>query len=108
MTKAIIQEIQYREKNVFWFLAAALLLCVGLYIYCVEATVHNVVVRQNIENQFSQLSQSVDNAEFQYISMRNAITIDTAKSLGFVEVGNKSYVSKPSLGYLSVNSGNLR
>ena len=40
-----------REKTLFWTLVGILFLCAGLYIYFINATVHNVVARQNLENE---------------------------------------------------------
>lgn len=83
-----------KEKTIFWSLLAVLVLCAGFYMYCINATVHNVVARQNLEAEGSSLILSIGSKEFEYISKRNSITIAMARELGFKDVSAKSYISK--------------
>jgi hypothetical protein len=83
-----------REKTMFWTLVGILLFCAGFYMYCINATVHNVVARQNLETESSQLTLSIGSQEFQYISKRNGITMATAQELGFREVSAKTFISR--------------
>ncbi len=85
-----------REKTLFWTLVGILLLCAGFYMYCINTTVHNVVARQNLESEASQLTLSIGSQEFKYISKRNSITLAVAQSLGFREVSAKTFISKKS------------
>jgi hypothetical protein len=96
MTEAILEQIHNKEKTIFWSLLAVLVLCAGFYMYCVNATIHNVVARQNIETESSQLTLSIGSQEFKYIGMRNGINIQLAYSLGFKDVANKTYISAVS------------
>ena len=85
-----------REKTIFWTLLGILLLCSGFYMYFINATIHNVVIRQNLENESSSLTLSIGRKEFQYITMRNGITLSLAYSLGFRDVSAKTYISRNS------------
>jgi hypothetical protein len=84
------------EKTIFWTLIGILFLCAGFYIYFIDTTIHNVVARQNLENEATSLTLSIGSQEFQYISKRNAVTLDLAYSMGFKDIAVKEYVSKKS------------
>lgn len=86
----------HTEKNIFWTLAGILLLCAGFYTYSITTTIHNVVERQNLENKASTLTLAIGANEFKYISMRNAITLSYAQSLGFSESHDKIFLSRTS------------
>ncbi len=92
------------EKNIFWAIVCALVLCVGFYMYFINSTVHNVVTRQNLEAEASSLALKIGNQEFQYITSRNNVTMQLAQSMGFKEVTAKTFISKNSnkqVSYLS-------
>ncbi|MBI4155837.1 MAG: hypothetical protein HY507_01225 [Candidatus Zambryskibacteria bacterium] len=100
MTEAILLQLN-REKNIFWTLIATVFLCVGFYIYFINTTIHNTVLRQNLENEISRLTLSTGSEEFQYIAMRNKINLPLAYSLGFRDVAVKTFISKKSLSQVS-------
>ena len=92
-----------REKTIFWTLIGALFLCASFYIYFINAAVHNTVTRQNLEKEAGQLTLKIGSEEFQYITMRNAINLPLAYSLGFKDVSAKTFISRntlPSVAYL--------
>ena len=94
------------KKTIFWTLLGILLLSVGFYIYFINSTIHNVVARQNLEKEAAQLNLKIGAEDFQYIAMRNAITLPLAHSLGFKDVLVKTFVSRdvtPSVAYLFHN-----
>ncbi len=82
------------QKNIFWTLIGTILLLAGFYIYSINATIHNVVVRQNLENEASQLTLSLSNEEFKYISMKNGVTLEMAHSLGFKDAETNTFVGR--------------
>ncbi|KND47866.1 MAG: hypothetical protein AB201_03060 [Parcubacteria bacterium C7867-006] len=84
------------EKTIFWAVLGALFLCIGFYMYFINATVHNVVARQNLESEASNLTLKIGNQEFQYITSRNNVTMQLALSMGFKEVTAKTFISKNS------------
>ncbi len=98
MTEALIQN---KEKTIFWILFAVFFLCAGFYMYLINSTIHNVVARENLENQASSLTLAIGSKEFTYISLRNNITLPLAYSMGFKDVSEKTFVSRDSGNYLS-------
>lgn len=91
-----------REKMIFWSLIAVFFLCCGFYMYFINATVHNVVMRQNLEAEASKLTLEIGKQEFQYISKRNAVTLALAHSMGFKDVTPTTFVKKSSASQVSV------
>ncbi|MEQ1500160.1 MAG: hypothetical protein ABL917_02160 [Parcubacteria group bacterium] len=85
-----------REKTIFWSLLGAILICAGFYVFLINATIHNVVARQNLESEASSLTLSIGSKEFEYISKRNEVTKQLAYSMGFKDVEVKSFVNKNS------------
>ena len=85
-----------KEKTIFWSLVGILFISFFFYMYCVRATIHNVVARQELEGEISSLTLSIGNKEFQYITKRNSINLDTAYAMGFKDVTAKTYISKDS------------
>ena len=83
-----------REKTLFWTLLGVFFLSVGFYIYFVNMTIHNTVTLENLENKSSQISFNIGTKEFQYINLRNSITVELAYSLGFKDTGVKNYISR--------------
>jgi hypothetical protein len=92
------------RQRVFWFLAGASALSIFIYIYAVNATAHHLAVRQNLESEVSEMSSEISRLEFEAIALRNDVTIDTARQLGFTEVKEPLYVSRTSAGSLTLNT----
>ncbi len=84
------------EKRIFKALIAGILFSAFLYIYFVSTSVVNIVQRKNIESETQGLSSNVGNLESQYISLNKNITLSYAKSLGYVEPRDISFVSNDS------------
>lgn len=100
MSEAILLQLN-REKTIFWSLLAILVLCAAFYMYCINTTVHNIVIRQNLENDASSLALTIGSEEFRYISMRNGVTLAMAYSLGFADVTEKTFISKKTQNQVS-------
>ena len=83
-----------REKTIFWSLVGILFLSACLYIYFINATVRNVVLRQNLESQAATLTLNIGGEEFQYISKRNAVTLSLAYSMGFKDATVKTFITE--------------
>ena len=101
MTQAILEKLHHREKIVFWSLLTALFLLAGMYMYFINATVYNVIARENFDTEATALTVSTGNEEFQYIAMQNAITLPLAYSLGFTDVVSKTFISENALNQVS-------
>ncbi|MFZ2693818.1 MAG: hypothetical protein WAX85_00770 [Minisyncoccia bacterium] len=85
-----------KEKTIFWTLLGVLFLSLGFYMYCINTTVHNVVMRQNLESEASKLTLDISSKEFQYISLRNTVTLPSAYSMGFKDTYTKKFISRSS------------
>ncbi len=88
------------EKNIFWTLVAILAFCAMFYMYSINVTIRNVVARENLENKAAELTLTIGNKEFQYISLRNTVTLPLAYSLGFKDVTAKTYITKKIVGFV--------
>ena len=99
MTEKILQ--LNREKNIFWTLVVMLFVFAIFYMYSINVTIRNVVARQNLENKVAELTLSIGNHEFQYITLRNTVTLPLAYSLGFKDVKERTYISRKTVGYVS-------
>lgn len=82
-----------REKTIFWALSSILVLSLGFYMYFINTTIHNVVARQNLENEASTLTLSISNKEFEYITKRNEINLQLAYSIGFKDAKAKAFIN---------------
>lgn len=85
-----------REKAIFWTLSGALFISLCFYIFFVRMTIHNVVARENLENQAGQLTLVIGNKEFEYISKRNSVNMALARSMGFKEASVTAYLTAKS------------
>lgn len=89
------------EKNIFWGLLGIVFFSAIFYIYCVTTTVHNVVLREQMEAEVSELALSIGQKEFDLIGLKNDITLARAQNLGFVEVDHKTFITPQSVSFVS-------
>ena len=97
----------FDEKNMFWGLSGIIFFSAIFYIYCVTTTIHNVVARERIDTQASELALSIGQKEFDLIGLKNNITLARAQNLGFVEVDNKTFITKQSVSFASRTQSDL-
>lgn len=83
----------------------SLFACIGLlsimYIGFFVKTISNTVERQRGEREIKNLSADVSELEFAYLNNKSLVTMDYAKSLGFIEAKDV-YVAKQSSGGLTM------
>jgi hypothetical protein len=89
------------EKNIFWALSSIIFFSAIFYIYCITTTIHNVVARERIETESSELALSIGQKEFDLIGLKNNITLARAQNLGFTEVQNKTFITGHSVSFAS-------
>lgn len=89
------------EKNIFWALSGVIFFSAIIYIYCITTTIHNVVARERIETESSELALSIGQKEFDLIGLKNNITLARAQNLGFSEVENKTFITHQSVSFAS-------
>lgn len=82
-----------REKA-FWLIVFGAILSLSAYIYAINAIAHNIAIRENLEREVTEISTKLSALEFEHIEKRNAITMETAQSLGFIEAKSPLYVSR--------------
>lgn len=89
------------EKSIFWALSGIIFFSAIFYIYCITTTIHNVVARERIETESSELALSIGQKEFDLIGLKNNITLARAQNLGFSEVQNKVFITHQSVSFAS-------
>lgn len=100
-------KINSTEQPKIFFWSIVVLIFIGLfsYGYLVRASIVNIVERQSSEKELIDLSSRVLNLESEYIKVKNTVTLDTARDLGFTSAASQKFVtkSKNSSASLSVN-----
>lgn len=88
----------FERRTVVVFGAAFLILSV-LYIYFMISSVVHVAARQELVRSASRASAEVATLETAYLSKTQTLTEPYARSLGFVSVRDRSFVSKGSVAF---------
>lgn len=83
-----------RHKHILFGLLGAVCLLVGLYVYFVNVTVHNVVARRELEEQMVVIATTVSQLESEYITLKSEVTLDVAASRGFAQADVEQFVSR--------------
>lgn len=83
-------DIDYSYKRLVQTMVAAVILLVGLYIYCVLVIVCDAAEREKDLSQTDELLSTVSTLETEYVNLSGKVTLDLAYSLGFMETGNRS------------------
>ena len=98
-----IEKIEYREKKVFWTLFSVFVFFLVSYGVLVNNTIMNAVAKQNMEKEMATLNSDVNSMEFNYLNMKNNITMERALSLGFVAVSEEKFASVSGTANLSLS-----
>ncbi len=106
ITKEKIFHIDTRQ-NVFIASMVLIGLCAVAYIYCVTATVRNIVEKKNLTAQAQNIGAKISAKEFTYISMQNTLTMDYARSLGFAEATEKVFITPTNVSFVSGGKGRI-
>lgn len=94
----------YKEKIAVWLLGILIVSSFVLYMFFVNQAVLNVVAREEIENDLAGLNAKVSELEFEYISLKNSITIKYALDRGFEEARDVAFVERDSGSSFSLNT----
>lgn len=87
--------LSYRQSKIMFWALVGVIVCASLsYMFFVNETVRNVVMRQTVEEKITNLNATVANLEFEYISRAHGVNMTLATSLGFTEVKEPIFVSK--------------
>ncbi|MDD5318548.1 MAG: hypothetical protein PHF79_01865 [Candidatus Pacebacteria bacterium] len=99
-----VASLRLNMASVVWSLFALFIVLVAMYGILVRQTVFNVVARQQAENKVADLGSATSDLEYQYISAKNAITLDVAYAHGFKDVTNPTFINRTTLGKASSKS----
>lgn len=92
-------------KALFFIFSALLVGVFFLYVYLVNAAVMNVVTRERVTGTMSELSTTVGNLEYQYMNLKNGVTLDLAYEKGFKDTSPTTFLARTSASpVLSYNS----
>ena len=95
--------VYYSQKRVFWTLITLSVCFIVAYMYFVGASIVNVVVREEIEQNIQRMRSAISEAETEYLRHRQEINATYAQRAGFVALSEKTYVVKKSVTVLSIN-----
>lgn len=95
--------LNINNHHIFWICSSVLVFSVVFYIYCIIGTVYNVVDREALENKANSLALSIEEKQFKLLSVKNQITLDYAKSLGFKETLDNKYISSKNSNFARVD-----
>lgn len=94
----------HKEKIAVWALGLMIASSFVLYMFFVNQAVLNVVAREEIENDLASLNAKVSELEFEYISLKNSITIKYAYDRGFKDVTDIAFAERSSGSSFSLNT----
>ena len=101
-----IEKIEYREKKVFWILFSVFVFFVLSYGLLLNSIMTKAVAKQNIEREMISIGSEVNSLESKYLNIKSKITLDFAKTRGFVVVSADKFAviasDQPNLS-LSIN-----
>ncbi|MDB5266268.1 MAG: hypothetical protein JWN89_83 [Parcubacteria group bacterium] len=96
--------LQYDNRvRIFWTLVSLCVASLALYVYGVNATVRNTVVRAQLEAEASNISAHLGEMEFAYISLKNKVSLEVAYARGYQDVVSPTFISRSSRS-LSLNT----
>lgn len=83
-----------RRKQVFYTLLTTLLVVGATYGYLLNQTVVQIVEHKAIAAKVAHLSTQVGELEHQYLAAQDSITLEHAKTLGFREITDPTYIAR--------------
>ena len=88
---------QYIERRILVLLAGLLIAFLILYSYLVSQSIVNVLVRQDIGAEIATLNSRISSLESEYLVRKERINLSYAYTLGYIDIGNKEFVTRKSL-----------
>lgn len=102
MTKPAI--ILAKESKYLYVLMALCLVLVGLYMYCVSASIVHVVVRKEALRNVGALESEIAKLEANYIALQHNVSSDVASLSGYVAVTDKIFLRRGEAVVLSYST----
>jgi cell division protein FtsB len=85
------------RKYIFILLVSILAFSVLSYIYAINSIAKNTALRVSLEEEVGEVASEISKLEFEYISLKNAVTLELALAYGFEEK-NPQYISRSARG----------
>ncbi len=84
------------ESQSFWFLTTVILIMLVLYIYLVNATIFNIVTKNNAEEEKRVINAKMISIEAKYLALQREISVqrarehdlETPKKVDYARVGH--------------------
>ena len=89
--------INTTEKKLFLGLIFAVISMFFVYGYFVNATIINIVERKSAETRTGELITVISDLEMEHGSLRKRITLNYARSIGFIEPKHQTFASHKQL-----------
>jgi hypothetical protein len=86
----VIKIIDKSSQRVFWSMVVMIALLSVTYMVIVHKAVRHAMVREEAETAIVELNSKIGDAEFEYISAKSKITMDTARSMGFLSASTET------------------
>lgn len=96
MNTKTLQQVSHTQRDIFWAAIVAFFVLTTLYIGFLSTSIVNVSVRQETNDKIVALRSKVAQLEFQYVSLQNTMTSETALSKGYVASSPVAYITKES------------
>lgn len=91
-------------REMFFILATVLLSIFFLYAYLVNKTIMNAVAREETNEKIAELSSTIGNLEFSYMSEKSGITLEVAHARGFRDATPTQFISRVGGSVVTYNS----
>lgn len=96
MKTKTLEHLSHIQRDIFWATIVFFFVLMTLYVGFLSASIVNVSVRQETNDKVIALRTKVAQLEFQYVSLQNNITSETALAKGYVVSSPVAYVTKES------------
>ena len=97
MSLYLTRQINTPEKRAFWILAGALASAFLLYAYFIQLTIYTIVERADTINGAKGLTTELGKLESEYNTVRQTLTYDYARTLGFQEAKEQAFAKRTRL-----------
>lgn len=95
-TRVIAMTTMGIQKRMFWIALLCILSLITLYGYFVSKSITNVLLREETEQNIARINSELSELEFDYLTTKNAITLEFAQAKGFHTIKDKVFVARKS------------
>jgi hypothetical protein len=95
----------YMAHHLIPILLFAVVASVIFYVYFVNQTILNVVLRENLEQSIVEIQSEISELEFNFITEQKELDMQFALANGFNEIETPLYISRDTTQNLSLGQG---